>query len=518
MKKWAAVLALTCAAHAYAVAQTDVGRTLLRPPVVSAAGLARAPAARSSLRIGVRRPGGGYTVTNVPLETYVSRVLAGEAARDSQPAALEALAIAVRTYTLFNAGRHRADGFDLCDETHCQVNRAATAATDRAANATAGQALLRDGVPASIYYSASCGGRTEIPSAVWPGAENPSYLPSQHDDACAGTPVWSADLSAADLLRSFRAGGFRGERLRDMKVAARNASGRVSRLRLEGLEPQDVSGQDLRAVVGRTLGWQHIKSATFELKREGDRYRFSGRGSGHGVGLCVIGSTRLAVDGRSASDILKRYFPGLAIGVPAGLGRATPLAPGTPAPRATPVPMALVPEVLVSLPDGDEGERAFITTLTARARTELSASLGVAPLRVTLRFHPDVASYEKATGRSWFTAGAMVDGDIHLLPPTVLRDRGVLDRTIRHELVHVLTNTALASRPEWVREGAAGYFAGSAAPADKDRAGNPARTSCPTDAELVQPVSVGALTNAQARAQACFVRELGRRKSWREVR
>lgn len=275
----------------------------------------------SDLRIGVARAGGGYAVTTVPIETYVARVLAGEAARDSQPAALEALAIAVRTYTLFNIGRHRADGFHLCDQTHCQVNRTATAATERAANATGGRVLLKAGVPADIYYSASCGGRTEIPSAVWPGAENPSYLPSRRDDACGGTPVWSVELSAGDLLRALRAGGFTGDRLREMRVASRNGSGRVARLRLDGLQPNAISGQDLRVVVGQTLGWQHIKSTMFELRRDGDRYQFSGRGSGHGVGMCVVGSTRLAADGRSAADILKRYFPGLTIGTLAGLPR-----------------------------------------------------------------------------------------------------------------------------------------------------------------------------------------------------
>jgi hypothetical protein len=158
------------------------------------------------LRVGVARPGGGYTQTTIALETYVARVLAGEAARDSQPAALEALAIAVRTFTLANRGRHRADGFDLCDETHCQVMRAATEATTRAAVATAGLALLSGGVPASIYYSASCGGRTEVPSAVWPGAKDPPYMPSQPDDACGGTPVWAVELTAADLLRALRVG------------------------------------------------------------------------------------------------------------------------------------------------------------------------------------------------------------------------------------------------------------------------------------------------------------------------
>ena len=156
--------------------------------------------AQIALRIGVARAGGGYTVTTVPLEQYVARVLTGEALPDSRPAALEALAITVRTYALANRARHAADGFDLCDETHCQVMRTATPTTERAAAATAGLVLLDHGAPASVYYSASCGGRTERPSAVWPGAPDPPFLPVERDDACGGAPVWSAELARADLL------------------------------------------------------------------------------------------------------------------------------------------------------------------------------------------------------------------------------------------------------------------------------------------------------------------------------
>ena len=45
----------------------------------------------------------------------------------------------------------------------------------------------------------------------------------------------------------------------------------------------------MRVAVGRTLGWQFIKSTAFELRRTAGEYRFTGHGSGHGVGLCVIG-------------------------------------------------------------------------------------------------------------------------------------------------------------------------------------------------------------------------------------
>lgn len=511
-----------------------------------------------TLRVGIAKPGGGYTLTTLPLETYVARVLAGEAARDSRPAALEALAITIRTFALANPGRHRADGFDLCDQTHCQVLRAATAVTERAAQATAGRLLVRNGAPASVYYTASCGGRTEIPSRVWPGADDPPFLPSQDDDACQGAPAWTAEIDSRDLARSLRAAGFAGDRLRNLRIISRNRSGRVARLKVEGLRPDEISGQDLRVAVGRTLGWQHIQSTAFELQPSGEAYRFSGHGAGHGVGMCVIGSARLAERaGMTAEAILARYFPGLTIS-PATMaattatgsqpGRnqvATGSEPGPPpaqrgqTPNRAPTGVGsglpttgrglnpngtgLAPTVLVTLPDEDEGERSAILKQTLRARDDLAKLLGVPPpAPVTLRFHPTTDDYERATDRAWFTSGALVNGELHLLPLAVLRDRGVLERTIRHELVHLMTDAALDRRPQWVREGAAIYFAGTKPIPGEPRQRPPfrpePRASCPADHELLRPVSIGALANAYTRARDCFAKQMQAGKSWRDVK
>jgi hypothetical protein len=112
-------------------------------------------------------------------------------------------------------------------------------------------------------------------------------------------------------------------------------------------------------------------------------------------------------------------------------------------------------DVLVSLPDDDEGERDAIVKQTLTARDDLARTLGVPPPRVTLRFHPTTDDYERATGQAWFTSGAIVNHELHLLPLLVLRDRGVLDRTIRHELVHLMADADLGTRPAWVREDAA---------------------------------------------------------------
>jgi SpoIID/LytB domain protein len=486
---------------------------------------------RLEIRVGFAKPGGGYGAQSVSLETYVARVLAGEAARDSPPAALEALAIAIRTFAVVNRGRHNSDGFDVCDQTHCQVVRTATPVTERAAVATAGRVLMLRGVPVPIYYSASCGGQTEIPSAVWPNSDDPPYLPSQPDDACGGVPVWTADLDAGDLARAFRAAGFRGERLNDLRIMSRDASGRVAKLRLVGMTPDEVSGQDLRAVAGRTLGWQHIKSTAFELERGGGRFRFAGHGYGHGVGMCVIGSVNLAAAGQTAAQILNRYFPGLDIGTLGGpiVTTSAPLRdPVTVAGRAAPATaMRTIPAngaLALALPDDDEGERDGLARIVLRVRDDIAKDLGVTvPSRLTIRFHPTIQSYERATGQPWFTSGALVGEELHLLPLAVLRERGVLERALRLQLVHRMADGLLRDRPLWVREGAAGYFAGQRQL--PDGAGDtpslspaPPRSSCPSDAELLSPVSAGALSNARAHATACFARQAGGGRPWRDVK
>jgi SpoIID/LytB domain protein len=512
-----------------------------------------------SIRIGVLK-NGAYEIVSLPVETYVARVLTGEALPGSQPAALETLAIAIRTYALENRGRHRAEGFDLCDQTHCQVMRTSTPATERAALTTANQVLLYKGELATVYYSASCGGRTEKPSNVWPGSEDPPYLPSRVDDGCEGVPEWSTELSIADLQRALRAAGFAGA-LRNVRIAERNESGRAARIALDGMTPADISGQDLRSAVGRTLGGQYLQSASFQLKRSGNAFRFSGHGAGHGVGLCVIGSAKLAESGETARQILERYFPGTTIGSvgprltaappdrerpsiapPPRAATATAAVPSastppaasartpgvavasSPSPAAAPPPAAAAPavaanvparadDIVISLPEGDEGERSVITALLRRERDTLSRALGVtAPPRLAVRFHPTTEAFERSAGHPWFTLGAVSsEGELQFVPLPVLRDRGVLERAIRRQLVHVLADSALNERPAWVREGAAIHFSeGENAPSG--------RVVCPEDAEITRPVSVGAFGDALRRARVCFERQLAARKDWRAVK
>lgn len=487
----------------------------IRPPVLPVP-----PALPAPIRLGRTLPDGRTRIETIGLDDYIAQVLAGEGQPSAADAAQQALAIAARTFTLANRNRHRREGFDLCDTTHCQVVRPSTPVTRRASEATSGRVLLYEGQPAFVFYSAWCGGRTELASQVWPGAVEYPYGPPLEDDACADENPWTSEIRAADIEDALRQAGLRGTRLLDLHVLARNASKRVARIRVEGFSPSEMSGHEFRMAVGRVAGWQLLKSTAFEVERTGTGYRFRGRGFGHGVGLCVLGAGSRAARGATAEQILRVYYPGLMLGSIPGTTLTT--TPGVATSASQPVSAASPPapnivapsDVALALPAAEESERSAILALLRKSRDEVAKLTGAPPparLRVTV--HPSVDSFGRATGQPWWVSGATDGASIEVLPITVLRQQGQLDRTIRHEVAHALLDASLAGRPMWVREGAAAYF--STAMPRKDR---PARVTCPTDIELLRAVSAGAQREAYARAETCFARAITGGKKWDEIR
>lgn len=262
----------------------------------------------SSRMVAIGSVGGGK-IADLPLEMYVARVLAGEGEPNAPEATQQALAIAIRTYAIFNTGRHQREGFDLCDSTHCQVPRSANANSRRAARATAGQILTYNGSPAEIFYSASCGGRSETASAAWPatGVTRP-YLKSIKDDVHEDDTPWTLEQSLAELQAVLERNGFSGT-LKNVEIKSRTKSDRAAVLKLSGMDPDRIAGDQFRAAIGTTV----LRSTAFSIKKNGDTVRFTGRGYGHGVGMCVIGAGRRARRGETTAEILKTYYPGLKI-------------------------------------------------------------------------------------------------------------------------------------------------------------------------------------------------------------
>ncbi len=123
---------------------------------------------------------GLVAVNMVSLEDYLPGVVPCELGPDKFPQleALKAQAVTARTYALKHAGRHRSEGFDLCDTPHCQVYGGAGREHPLSSEAvlqTAGLAGYFQGELAETLYTSTCGGHTEISSAVFSG-ETPPYL------------------------------------------------------------------------------------------------------------------------------------------------------------------------------------------------------------------------------------------------------------------------------------------------------------------------------------------------------
>jgi SpoIID/LytB domain protein len=470
-----------------------------------------------SVALGQLSAGGRVTV--VPLEVYVARVLAGEGEPGAPDGAQEALAVAIRTFAIFNAGRHRRDGFDLCDTTHCQVLRAATASTRRAALATAGRILTYNGAVAEVFYSASCGGRTENASDVWPAANLP-YLRSVVDDVHEDDVPWTFAVTLRDVQRALAKAGFVG-RLKDVRVDARSGSDRVSRLRLTGLEPNVVTGDQFR----RAIGARDLKSTAFTFTRHGETLRFTGRGYGHGVGLCVIGAGRRARRGESFETILGTYYPGLDVtrleratvdtartqGRPAAAAAAS--RPDVPATTGRAAVASVSSGIIARVPLGLSVTAAEVEQMAVRARDAVTRALGTSLAPITIDVHESLETFRAATGQPWWVSAVVQGTTIDLLPPAVLAQRDGVEAALRVAIAELLVSPDLKGRPVWVKVGAARYFA-RLTPLPPPAAA----VRCPADAELTLAISAAAQREAESRAESCFARAYARTKDWRGVK
>lgn len=461
-----------------------------------------------TVRVGIaRRDGTGYDAAPRPLEDYVSQVVAGEMGPDAPAAALEAMAIAARTFAVANAGRHAADGFDVCDLTHCQVLARASPSTRAAARATAGLILIDGRAPADVYYSSWCGGHTESPSRVWPGARARAYLPARPDTACAREAAWTSDLAEPQLRRALAAAGLKGDSVTNFSIISRRPSGRVDVLAAQGMTPDRITGEAFRAAAGRALGWQRVKSTLFDLERTATGYRLTGRGMGHGVGLCIKGAIARARAGATRDGILAAYFP--------GLGVTNPSAVTTDADRA----LERDTRIRVALPEADRGRARQIQAAAERALRQMASKLGVVPpAAVDLVFHATVEAFRRETGQPWWTSARTRGSRIDLLPPGVLDERRILEPTLRHEFVHLLSEPLLSDRALWVREGLAVVMAGELRDAAADAHGNARFGACPSDAELRSPRDSDAWRRAYDAAGRCVAKALTGGVRWRDLR
>jgi stage II sporulation protein D len=408
------------------------------------------PPLKADFPIEIRAGDGKLLVTAaMPMDEYIAGALAGETGNFKSDETLKAMAVAARTYALHFGRRHALDGFDFCDSTHCQNLRLAdvTPRLRKIAESTAGEALWYDGEPAATYYHANCGGTTEDGRYILGNDEQRApYLKQHADTYCArsGSNQWRSEVTLAELQRALVAEGVSVPgHLRSVAVAHRTPSGRVEFLTVTGSHSLTVPGLTFRSAVGRNIGWERLKSNWYEVRVEGNRVVFHGRGSGHGVGMCQIGAEVMGEEGRSYREILSFYYPGTQLGVNAQGVQWQQLSS----------------EDVTLFTTRPERDRALLP-LASRLMHESEERTGLLYNGIAkIKVYATVAAYRDATGEPGWVAASTRGNTIRLQPTDVLRDAGTLDRTLRHELLHMLVEAhAKPGTPLWFREGLVLYL------------------------------------------------------------
>ena len=206
----------------------------------------------------------GARVEKVPLERYVRGVVAAEMPASWPAAALQAQAIASRTYALTakaGDGSKIGQQFDVYADTRSQVyegKAAETPQTNAAVAATAGQIVTYQGKPAITYFFASSGGMTEDVQNAFPGSEPQPWLTAVPDPYDTGPGAdWKVTMSFA--AASARLAGLLKGSLRGIDVLKRGASPRILTAAIVGAGGvTEVSGDELASRLGLTDTWAYF--------------------------------------------------------------------------------------------------------------------------------------------------------------------------------------------------------------------------------------------------------------------
>jgi stage II sporulation protein D len=254
---------------------------------------------------------GALTVVNtLGLEEYLLGVLPKETFPSWPKAALRAQAVAARSFAIHHYRHNNQNRYDIRAPGHQLYGgmSAETPSTTKAVFDTEGQYLVYNGEPLCTFFYTCCGGKTEEAVNIFPDVG--TYPSAVNSDFCRGTPHYSWTYSVslelcAEKLR--RNGKSLNGPIRKVAILKRFASGRVQTIRFYAAGNYvDCTGEECR----RILGYNTVKSTLFKIRIRSGRLQFSGRGWGHGVGMCQWGSKGMADKGYSYEDILAHYYPG----------------------------------------------------------------------------------------------------------------------------------------------------------------------------------------------------------------
>lgn len=271
----------------------------------------------------------------VYMEDYLRGVVPPELGirTEDEIESVKAQAVAARTYAMAHLQQYDNAPYDMKSSIIDQVYEGFSVEnglTNRAIDATAGRVLFYQDKYVNAYYHSTCGGSTDDIASIWDRKEVPYLKPVQDSGACSWSKYyrWTEVFTEEQLrgrveqyLSGDRGRDLRIGRIRDVTAVETSPGGRVMKLVIHTDNDIYRFHKDrIRWVVGRTSNADLIlPSDRFDIDIERDgagelkRVTFSGKGYGHGVGMCQCGAIGLSRKGWTYDRILTLYYQGAEI-------------------------------------------------------------------------------------------------------------------------------------------------------------------------------------------------------------
>lgn len=312
-------------------------------------------------------------ISVVSVNDYIKGVLPYEMSASWNIEALKVQALCAKSYAYNSMGKHKSQGFDLCNTTDCQVYKGtnlSNANSDAAVEAVMGKYVLYDGKVAQTYYHASSGGHTEDVENIW-GNYVP-YLRGVPDDYLkyvkSGYESWTYTVTLPMITNILKSKNYDVTEITDYYVSKYSTYGNAIQVtfvdKVNG--KRVVSGEKARTILNSSEYNVYTKSHRYTISQRGgiyvgnkevtngiydlfaigkelvkkaltgnfstikvltkngieninastdkSQYIIQGSGSGHNIGMSQWGARGMAEQGFTYDAIVKHYFTGVTIG------------------------------------------------------------------------------------------------------------------------------------------------------------------------------------------------------------
>ncbi|MES2799221.1 MAG: SpoIID/LytB domain-containing protein [Bacteroidota bacterium] len=249
-------------------------------------------------------------VNTVDINNYLSGVVESEGGGGQSKEYYKVQAVMSRTYALKYKSKHAAEGFDLCDRTHCQAYhnmQRFTPLIDSAVLATKNKIIVIGDHQelTDSYFHANCGGQTCEPQYVWNSKVD--YLKSFKDTFC----IYTKQAKWTKRIPKERWTNFI---VKNYDFPVDDSTYGVLLYNFNQTERAAFFAHPIFGIPLRDLRQEfNLKSTFFSSHLEGEEVVLEGRGFGHGVGLCQEGAMKMAKLGYDYQQILEFYFPSVKV-------------------------------------------------------------------------------------------------------------------------------------------------------------------------------------------------------------